>query len=65
MKRRKVALTLVLPAAVVATAMVAFGASASSSAAPVGSGKPSPKKSVCGMGTGKKATGRPLNIAAC
>jgi branched-chain amino acid transport system substrate-binding protein len=64
MKRRKVALTLVLPAALVATAVVVFSASASSTAAPVGSGKASPKKSVCGLGTGKKATGRPLNIGA-
>ena len=64
MKRRKVALALALPAALVATAVVAVGASAGSSAAPVGSGKPSPKKSVCGMGTGKKATGKPINIGA-
>src|SRR6187551_3922396 len=30
--------------------------------APVGSGKASAKKSVCGLGTGKKATGRPIKI---
>ena len=64
MKRRKVALALALPAALVATAVVAVGASAGSSAAPVGSGKPSPKKSVCGLGTGKKATGKPISIGA-
>src|SRR6187455_1584313 len=30
--------------------------------APVGSGKASPTKSVCGLGTGKKATGAPIKI---
>ena len=30
--------------------------------APVGSGKASATKSVCGLGTGKKATGRPITI---
>ena len=30
--------------------------------APVGSGKASATKSVCGLGTGKKATGRPIKI---
>ena len=33
-------------------------------AGPVGSGTASPKKSVCGLGTGKKATGKPINIGA-
>ncbi len=33
-----------------------------SSAAPVGSGKASATKSVCGLGTGKKATGAPIKI---
>ena len=57
--------------AVVASAIVALvasalatGAGGSSQAVPVGSGKASPKKSVCGLGTGKKAKGKPLNIGA-
>ena len=33
-----------------------------SSAAPVGSGKASATKSVCGLGSGKKATGAPIKI---
>ena len=40
----------------------ATGASRSSAQAPVGSGKASAKKSVCGLGTGKKATGRPIKL---
>jgi branched-chain amino acid transport system substrate-binding protein len=43
---------------------LAIGASQSPAAAPVGSGKASPTKSVCGLGTGKKATGKPLNVGA-
>ena len=42
----------------------AAGAVTSSAAAPVGSGKASPTKSVCGLGTGKKAKGKPINIGA-
>ena len=45
-------------------AVWAIGASAKSSAAPVGSGKASATKAVCGMGTGKKATGAPIKIGA-
>jgi len=40
----------------------ATGASQSSAQAPVGSGKASAKKSTCGKGTGKKATGRPIKL---
>ena len=42
----------------------ATGASQSSAQAPVGSGKASAKNSVCGLGTGKKATGRPIKLGA-
>jgi branched-chain amino acid transport system substrate-binding protein len=40
----------------------ASGAGTSRAAAPVGSGKASATKSVCGLGTGKKATGRPIKL---
>jgi branched-chain amino acid transport system substrate-binding protein len=42
----------------------AVGASQAPEQAPVGSGKASAKKSVCGLGTGKKATGRPIKLGA-
>jgi branched-chain amino acid transport system substrate-binding protein len=42
----------------------AVGASQSPAQAPVGSGKASAKKSVCGLGTGKKARGRPIKLGA-
>jgi branched-chain amino acid transport system substrate-binding protein len=42
----------------------ATGASRSPAQAPVGSGTASAKKSVCGLGTGKKATGRPIKLGA-
>jgi branched-chain amino acid transport system substrate-binding protein len=49
---------------VVALLLAAFatGASQSQAQTRVGSGTPSAKKSVCGMGTGKKATGRPVKL---
>ena len=37
-------------------------ATGAGAAAPVGSGKASATKSVCGLGTGKKATGKPIKI---
>jgi branched-chain amino acid transport system substrate-binding protein len=64
MTLRKLAFTLTLPAALLATAVIATGVSARSSAPPVGSGKASAKKAVCGMGTGKKAKGAPIKIGA-
>jgi len=42
----------------------AVGASRAPAQVPVGSGKASAKKSVCGLGTGKKATGRPIKLGA-
>ncbi len=64
MKVRKAAIPLALLGAALVMAAIAVGASSRTSAAPVGSGKASPKKSVCGLGTGKKATGKPINIGA-
>lgn len=58
---------VVLAAGVVVALMLATwatGAVSSSAQAPVGSGKASPTKSVCGLGTGKKARGKPINIGA-
>ena len=40
----------------------AAGAGTSGAATPVGSGKASATKSVCGLGTGKKATGAPIKL---
>jgi branched-chain amino acid transport system substrate-binding protein len=64
MKVRSAAVPLALLGAALAMAAIAVGASSRTSAAPVGSGKASPTKSVCGLGTGKKATGKPINIGA-
>ena len=47
---------------VVVLLAAAFAASQSGAAGPVGSGTASAKKSVCGMGTGKKATGAPIKL---
>jgi branched-chain amino acid transport system substrate-binding protein len=63
MNLRKAALAAVVAAPLAAVALV-VGVSTGSTAGPVGSGTPSPTKSVCGLGTGKKATGRPINIGA-
>src|SRR4051812_43046903 len=49
----------------VAGALVAVaggGVGGAGAAAPVGSGTASPTKSVCGMGSGKKATGKPIKM---
>jgi branched-chain amino acid transport system substrate-binding protein len=66
MTHRRVGIALVLLASLVATAVLTIAASASRSPAAtiVGQGKATPKKSVCGLGTGKKATGKPVNIGA-
>jgi branched-chain amino acid transport system substrate-binding protein len=64
-KKRRVRIALAVSgvAALVLTAWVT-GATQSNAAGPVGSGSPSPKKSVCGLGTGKKAKGKPINVGA-
>jgi branched-chain amino acid transport system substrate-binding protein len=56
-----ISLAACLVVALVATAL-ATGGGQTKTAPPVGSGKPSAKKAVCGMGTGKKATGKPIKI---
>jgi len=61
MSFRRAAFVLAVLAAVLATTVVTTAAS-SGSAAKVGAGKASAAKSVCGMGTGKKATGKPIKI---
>ena len=43
-------------------ALMLAGWATGAQTAPVGSGKASATKSVCGLGTGKKATGRPIKI---
>jgi branched-chain amino acid transport system substrate-binding protein len=54
----------VLGAAVCVLALMLAGwaTGAKTATAPVGSGKASATKSICGLGTGKKATGRPIKI---
>jgi branched-chain amino acid transport system substrate-binding protein len=42
--------------------MSAGWATGAGAAAPVGSGKASATKAICGMGTGKKATGKPIKL---
>lgn len=67
MRSKKLTAGIALAAASVfalALAAWATGAVQSSAAAPVGSGTASPTKSVCGLGTGKKAKGKPINIGA-
>jgi branched-chain amino acid transport system substrate-binding protein len=56
--------TLTAGVTLVAASMVALLVAAGATPAPeqVGAGKASPNKSVCGMGTGKKATGRPIKL---
>jgi branched-chain amino acid transport system substrate-binding protein len=61
---RRATLAISLLAALAATVTLAIGVSAGSTAGPVGSGTPSPRKSVCGLGNGKKARGTPVKIGA-
>ena len=61
MSFRRAAFVLAALAAVLATTVVTTAAS-SGSDAKVGAGRASAAKSVCGKGTGKKATGRPIKI---
>jgi branched-chain amino acid transport system substrate-binding protein len=52
----------VVPVALIAAVTIAVVASTGSTATKVGSGTASATKSVCGLGTGKKATGAPIKI---
>ena len=63
MRSTKIKLSVMCAVAglLVLSAALATGAGAQSTAA-VGSGKASATKSVCGAGTGKKATGKPIKI---
>jgi branched-chain amino acid transport system substrate-binding protein len=63
MRFRRAALALAIPVVIAAAAAFA-GAASSSSKATLGSGKASAKKSVCGLGNGKKATGTPIRLGA-
>ena len=51
---RRATLAISLLAALAAAVALTIGVSAGSTAGPVGSGKPSPTKSVCGLGNGKE-----------
>src|SRR6476646_360677 len=63
MRSTKIKLSVMCAVAglLVLSAALATGAGATSTAA-VGSGKASATKSVCGAGTGKKATGKPIKL---
>jgi branched-chain amino acid transport system substrate-binding protein len=62
LRRAAVALALLVTALVMAT--MAIGASSTSTQKVVGSGKQTKTNSVCGLGTGKKATGAVIKIGA-
>jgi branched-chain amino acid transport system substrate-binding protein len=61
---RRLTVALALLVGLLATAVLATGASSDSTAVPIGSGKESATKSVCGLGTGKRATGPPIRLGA-
>jgi branched-chain amino acid transport system substrate-binding protein len=50
--------------AIAGSLMALTSVTGAGAAAPVGSGKASATKSICGLGTGKKATGAPIKIGA-
>lgn len=62
LRRAAVALALLVTALVMAT--MAIGASSTSTQKVVGSGKQTKTNSVCGLGTGKKATGPVIKLGA-
>ena len=59
MRSKKLSVALA-SSCVLALLVAAFAASAVSAPTPVGSGKGSKTKSVCGLGNGKRATGKPI-----
>src|SRR2546427_1227666 len=63
MMPRRIAFAVALSVALLAAAALATAASTGSTAK-VGSGKASAKKSVCGLGNGKKAKGTPIKLGA-
>jgi branched-chain amino acid transport system substrate-binding protein len=62
MRSTKIKIGLACAASGLVALMLAAWAGAAGTATVVGSGKASATKSVCGMGTGKKATGAPIKI---
>ncbi|HZQ89987.1 MAG TPA: ABC transporter substrate-binding protein [Gaiellaceae bacterium] len=60
---RRALVAIVLPAALLAAAVITAAAGAGTTAK-VGSGTASAAQSVCGLGNGKKATGTPIKIGA-
>jgi branched-chain amino acid transport system substrate-binding protein len=62
MTLRRAGILLAVPAALIATAILA--SAASSNSAKIGSGKASAATAVCGLGNGKKATGTPIRLGA-
>jgi len=64
MSLRRTVVVLTAVAALGTTAAFAVAAPSKQAAAKVGSGKASATKSVCGLGTGKAATGSPIKLGA-
>jgi branched-chain amino acid transport system substrate-binding protein len=62
MRSMKIKLAVVCAAGSLVALMAAGSATGAGAAGPVGSGTASATKSVCGMGTGKKATGAPIKL---
>jgi branched-chain amino acid transport system substrate-binding protein len=62
MRSTKIKIGVAGAAGCLAVLMLTVWATAAGSAGPVGSGKASATKSVCGLGTGKKATGSPIKL---
>jgi branched-chain amino acid transport system substrate-binding protein len=62
MRSTKIKIGLACAASGLVALMLAAWAGAAGTATPIGSGTASAKKSVCGMGTGKKATGTPIKL---
>jgi branched-chain amino acid transport system substrate-binding protein len=62
MRSTKIKIGVACGASCLVVLMLTTWAAAAGSAGPVGSGTASAKKSVCGLGTGKKATGKPIKL---
>src|SRR6476469_3739893 len=64
MRFRRAGLALALPVALAVAALLAAAARSRPTAAPIGSGKQTARNRVCGLGTGKKATGPTITLGA-
>jgi branched-chain amino acid transport system substrate-binding protein len=64
MRSTKTIIGVLAAICVLALMVTGWATGAKTATAPVGSGKASATKSVCGLGTGKKATGRPIKIGS-